>query len=165
MCRTFSPCWSTGSNSWRPKAFSWGLCSSTAATPIRRGPGSRSDCVGGRTRRQVVRPMPLQAHDSTERLPSAREHVTDVVDLDDVPFDHAYDIAIVGLGYVGLPTALALHDAGRIVLGVDVDPARIEAIRRGRVDVLDSDRERLAVALGDDRFEMTGDERLLGRAG
>jgi UDP-N-acetyl-D-glucosamine dehydrogenase len=109
--------------------------------------------------------MPLQAHDSTERLLSPREHVTDVVDLDDVPFDHAYDIAIVGLGYVGLPTALALHDAGRIVLGVDVDPARIEAIRLGRVDVLDSDRERLAVAVGDDRFEMTSDERLLGRAG
>jgi UDP-N-acetyl-D-glucosamine dehydrogenase len=29
-----------------------------------------------------------------------------------------YDVGIVGLGYVGLPTALAFHAAGRRVLGL-----------------------------------------------
>ena len=37
-------------------------------------------------------------------------------------------VAIVGLGYVGLPTALSLLDAGARVLGLDVSPARIAAI-------------------------------------
>ena len=34
-------------------------------------------------------------------------------------------VAIVGLGYVGLPTALSLHQAGGAVVGVDISAARI----------------------------------------
>ena len=41
-----------------------------------------------------------------------------------------YDIGIVGLGYVGLPTALAFHAAGRRVLGIDASPARLAATSR-----------------------------------
>jgi UDP-N-acetyl-D-glucosamine dehydrogenase len=58
----------------------------------------------------------------------------------------AYDVAVIGLGYVGLPTALAFHTAGLRVLGVDLDPGRLEAIHAGRVDLLDSDHERLRAA-------------------
>ncbi|HYF25441.1 MAG TPA: nucleotide sugar dehydrogenase [Baekduia sp.] len=53
-------------------------------------------------------------------------------------------VAILGLGYVGLPTALALADAGHDVLGVDISARRLEAIRQGAVDLLESDHERLA---------------------
>ena len=67
----------------------------------------------------------------------------------------AYDVAVIGLGYVGLPTALAFHTAGLRVLGVDVDPGRLEAVRSGRVDLRDSDRERLRAAR--DGFAVTSE--------
>lgn len=41
-------------------------------------------------------------------------------------------IAIVGLGYVGLPLALQFARSGVNVLGLDIDPAKIEAINSGR---------------------------------
>ena len=41
-------------------------------------------------------------------------------------------IAIVGMGYVGLPLALQFARAGCQVLGLDIDPAKIDAIRAGR---------------------------------
>jgi UDP-N-acetyl-D-glucosamine dehydrogenase len=53
-------------------------------------------------------------------------------------------IGIVGLGYVGLPTAIAFADAGHHVLGVDVDERRLRAIRTGDVDLLPGDLVRLA---------------------
>lgn len=40
-------------------------------------------------------------------------------------------VAVYGLGYIGLPTALAFAGAGRRVLGVDVNPAVIESIQNG----------------------------------
>lgn len=57
-----------------------------------------------------------------------------------------YDVAVIGLGYVGLPTALAFHARGLRVLGVDLDAGRLEDIRSGRVDLLRGDRERLRAA-------------------
>ncbi|HEV7948251.1 MAG TPA: nucleotide sugar dehydrogenase, partial [Glaciihabitans sp.] len=75
-----------------------------------------------------------------------------------------FDVAIVGLGYVGLPTALAFHHAGRRVLALDVSPQRIAVIRNRDADLLDSDQERLATALGDSAFELSMDASLLSRA-
>jgi nucleotide sugar dehydrogenase len=60
-----------------------------------------------------------------------------------------YDIAIVGLGYVGLPTALALHRNGRRVLGLDVSRTRLADIRAQRADLLPSDRKSLNDALAE----------------
>ncbi len=40
-------------------------------------------------------------------------------------------VAVLGLGYVGLPLLRAFWDAGLSVLGFDVDPAKIEMLRRG----------------------------------
>ena len=80
---------------------------------------------------------------------------------DTVPFE--FTAAVVGLGYVGLPTALALHDGGGTVLGIDLSPRRLEAIRDGRVDVLPSDRNRLERAL-DDGLVVTDDTSLLERS-
>ncbi len=40
-------------------------------------------------------------------------------------------IGVVGLGYVGVPLALAFVDAGYEVVGVDTDPDRVETIRSG----------------------------------
>jgi UDP-N-acetyl-D-glucosamine dehydrogenase len=41
-------------------------------------------------------------------------------------------IAIVGLGYVGLPLSLQFARSGVNVLGLDVDPAKIESLNAGR---------------------------------
>lgn len=75
-----------------------------------------------------------------------------------------YDIAIVGLGYVGLPTALAFHAAGSRVLGLDVSERRLSVIREERADLLPTDRERLSTALTDGEFSMTADVARLSRA-
>ncbi|MCU0779103.1 MAG: nucleotide sugar dehydrogenase, partial [Akkermansiaceae bacterium] len=41
-------------------------------------------------------------------------------------------IAIIGLGYVGLPLALQFAGRGVRVLGLDIDPAKTEALNAGR---------------------------------
>ncbi|MET7763207.1 NAD(P)-binding domain-containing protein [Streptomyces sp. NPDC005393] len=81
------------------------------------------------------------------------------------PEEHAKaPVAVVGLGYVGLPTALALLAAGNEVIGLDVSDARLEAIRSGDVDLLPSDHQRLSRHLDHARFTLTSDPDQLGRA-
>ena len=46
-------------------------------------------------------------------------------------------VGVVGLGYVGLPVLVAAARAGYRGFGVDLDPARVDAIRRGRSYVSD----------------------------
>ncbi len=41
-------------------------------------------------------------------------------------------VGVIGLGYVGLPLLAAFHRAGFSVLGFDVDPAKIDALRSGQ---------------------------------
>src|SRR5205814_2295691 len=41
-------------------------------------------------------------------------------------------IAIVGLGYVGLPLSLQFARSGVQVLGLDIDPGKVEAINSGQ---------------------------------
>jgi UDP-N-acetyl-D-glucosamine dehydrogenase len=52
-------------------------------------------------------------------------------------------IGIVGLGYVGLPLAVAFCDAGHEVIGVDNDSGRVAALRRGESQVEDVPSEKL----------------------
>ncbi len=78
-----------------------------------------------------------------------------------------FDVAVVGLGYVGLPTALAFHAAGRRVLGLELSERRLGVIRARHADLLIADRDRLAVALADEdpgRFTMTTDPAMLRRS-
>ena len=42
-------------------------------------------------------------------------------------------VAVIGLGYIGLPTAAVLAKAGLDVVGVDVSPERVEAVNRGEL--------------------------------
>ncbi len=50
-----------------------------------------------------------------------------------------HDVAVVGLGRVGLPLALAFADRGLSVVGVDVDRARLAAVRSGRMPFEETD--------------------------
>ncbi len=68
--------------------------------------------------------------------------------------DHAV-VAIVGLGYVGLPTAIALRDAGFRIVGVDTSQARLAAIAAGEVELLAQERASLDEHLAGDGFVLT----------
>ncbi|MBI3416411.1 MAG: nucleotide sugar dehydrogenase [Verrucomicrobia bacterium] len=66
-------------------------------------------------------------------------------------------IAIIGLGYVGLPLSLQFARSGVTVLGLDIDAAKIEAIHAGRsyIKHIESATLREQVAAG--RFRATTD--------
>lgn len=53
-------------------------------------------------------------------------------------------LAVVGMGYIGLPTATVLATRGIQVIGVDVNPRIVEAISRGETPFIEPD---LAVAV------------------
>lgn len=40
-------------------------------------------------------------------------------------------VAVVGLGYIGLPTAVIIANSGFKVIGVDIDSAKVEAVQKG----------------------------------
>jgi UDP-N-acetyl-D-mannosaminuronic acid dehydrogenase len=53
------------------------------------------------------------------------------------------DVSVVGLGRVGLPLALSFADRGLTVLGIDNDPARLDAVREGRMPFAETGAQEL----------------------
>jgi UDP-N-acetyl-D-glucosamine dehydrogenase len=58
------------------------------------------------------------------------------------------NVGIVGLGYVGLPLAVAFAEQGHDVVGLDVAAQRIDAVNRGESYIEDIPSERLAALDG-----------------
>jgi UDP-N-acetyl-D-glucosamine dehydrogenase len=56
-------------------------------------------------------------------------------------------VAVIGLGYVGLPLAIAFVEAGLEVEGIDISERRIGELKAGRSPIDDISDERLAAAL------------------
>jgi UDP-N-acetyl-D-glucosamine dehydrogenase len=73
-------------------------------------------------------------------------------------------VAVLGMGYVGLPTGLALASAGFGVIGIDVSEHRLETISSGAADLLPRDRERLEDVALEGRLRLTTDSRALAAA-
>jgi UDP-N-acetyl-D-glucosamine dehydrogenase len=72
----------------------------------------------------------------------------------------AYDLAIIGLGYVGMPLAKEATAAGLRVVGFEVDSGKIAALNAGRSyidDLTDADLEHMLAG----GFTATGDESVL----
>ncbi len=69
--------------------------------------------------------------------------------------EHAV-VAVVGLGYVGLPTAIAMGNAGAEIVGIDVSTPRLDTIRAGEAELLQSELEDLRAQLAGGRFVLTG---------
>jgi UDP-N-acetyl-D-glucosamine dehydrogenase len=69
-------------------------------------------------------------------------------------------VGIIGLGYVGLPLAVAFAEAGDEVVGVDVDQRSVDAINSGHSRIEDIGDERLA-AVGE-RLRATSHHNELG---
>src|SRR3954465_8261378 len=64
-------------------------------------------------------------------------------------------VGIVGLGYAGLPLAMAFAEAGFQVVGIDLSPERTEAVNKHRSYLIDIPEERYALAEG--RLRATDD--------
>src|SRR3954464_6134407 len=70
-------------------------------------------------------------------------------------------IGIMGLGYVGLPLAVAFAEEGQHVIALDTDARKIDAIRRRESYIEDIPSERLAAVA--DRIEATTHSQPLAR--
>jgi len=66
-------------------------------------------------------------------------------------------VAVIGLGYVGLPLAVEVASAGFPVTGVDVDPGKVATLLSGRSYVADVPDDRVAPLLRDLRLFPTTD--------
>ncbi|MET0153364.1 MAG: nucleotide sugar dehydrogenase [Candidatus Binatia bacterium] len=68
-------------------------------------------------------------------------------------------VGVIGLGYVGLPLALTMVEAGKRVVGLDVDGAKVERLGAGQSYIRHIAASRI-VAAGE-RFRATSDFRAL----
>ena len=59
----------------------------------------------------------------------------------------------MGLGYVGLPLAVAFAEEGHDIVGVDIDARKVEGLNRGESHIEDIDSERLRAVAS--RLEVT----------
>jgi len=66
-------------------------------------------------------------------------------------------VAIVGLGYVGLPLAETFAWGGYPVLGFDIDSAKVAKLNRGESYIGHICSERVSELIGSGRFEATND--------
>jgi UDP-N-acetyl-D-glucosamine dehydrogenase len=57
------------------------------------------------------------------------------------------NVGIIGLGYVGLPLAVAFAEAGDTVIALDVDPIKVSAVAAGESYIEDIPSDRLGAAL------------------
>ena len=64
-------------------------------------------------------------------------------------------VAVVGLSYAGLPSAIALRHAGFRIVGIDTSSSRLDDIRNGRTELLVAEREDLLGQLHDEDFVLT----------
>lgn len=75
----------------------------------------------------------------------------------ETPAPAAKAVGIVGLGYVGLPLALAFAKAGRRVIGFDIDPAKPAAIHAGTSYIRTIPSTAVAAARASGRLDATTD--------
>jgi len=62
-------------------------------------------------------------------------------------------VAVIGLGYVGLPLAVSFADAGYCVTGIDLDARKVDAINRGESYIEDVPSAAIAVLRREDLLQ------------
>jgi UDP-N-acetyl-D-glucosamine dehydrogenase len=65
--------------------------------------------------------------------------------------------AVIGLGYVGLPLSLQFARSGVTVLGLDIDPVKVDALNRGRSYIKHISPEAIADAIKSGAFSASAD--------
>ena len=66
-------------------------------------------------------------------------------------------IGVIGMGYVGLPLAMAAFDSGFRIIGFDVDPSKISGINAGISPIGRIADAQISAMRIDDRLEVTSD--------
>lgn len=78
--------------------------------------------------------------------------------------DRSAHVCVIGLGYVGLPLAVSLAEAGFQVTGLEIDTSKVEMIRRGESYVPDIATARLRAQVEAGRILATTDAAVIGAA-
>ncbi|OQA29753.1 MAG: UDP-N-acetyl-D-glucosamine 6-dehydrogenase [Betaproteobacteria bacterium ADurb.Bin341] len=73
-------------------------------------------------------------------------------------------IAIIGLGYVGLPLALQFSRSGATVIGIDIDPSKVDALAQGRSYIKHITPESIREQLASGHLSATTDFAAVQRA-
>src|SRR3990172_3487157 len=73
-------------------------------------------------------------------------------------------VGVVGLGYVGLPLAIVLGEAGYHVIGVDRDPEKVAKLQQGQSYIEDIPQDVLRKLVGNGRLKATTDFAALASA-
>ncbi len=76
--------------------------------------------------------------------------------------DRSATVGVIGLGYVGLPLAIAFAERGFPVVGFDVDPAKVAAVGRGESYIKHLDGAALARVVASGGLRATADFARLG---
>lgn len=76
--------------------------------------------------------------------------------------DKSARVGIIGLGYVGLPLAVAFAEAGLMGLGFDVQQKRVDLVNRGKSYISDTSDARLAAVVSKKLLEATTEQGRLG---
>jgi len=69
------------------------------------------------------------------------------------------NMCIIGIGRVGLPLALVFAEKGFKVIGADIDEARLEKIRQGKMPFIEENAEELLRKNINNNFEVTSNVR------
>ena len=66
------------------------------------------------------------------------------------------EVSVVGLGYVGLPTALSFHEAGFVVNGIDISEEVVSSIKSGNIPFTDGGAN-LSIPSNSNRWSVTSE--------
>jgi UDP-N-acetyl-D-glucosamine dehydrogenase len=80
------------------------------------------------------------------------------------PANSPYEVAIVGLGYVGIPLAVGFAEAGCRTLGFDLDHQRIDELQAGRSPITTISSERIAASMAKKLLAFTSDKSRLSES-
>src|SRR5262245_45936733 len=72
-------------------------------------------------------------------------------------------VSVIGLGYVGLPLAVEMAQAGFTVTGIDIDAARVKRLMRGESYIQDVPTKELRALVKSGKLRATTDFSVLKR--
>ena len=73
-------------------------------------------------------------------------------------------VVFIGLGYVGLPLAIAAAESGLHVRGLDINPNRVSELNTGKSPIEDIEDDRLRKALNSGEFQASSDFSLVSNS-
>lgn len=75
------------------------------------------------------------------------------------------DVAVIGMGYVGLPLSIQFAGSGVKVVGIDIDEEKVSRLNRGESYIKHISSEAIAAIRDDDRFRATADFSAVAEVG